>query len=224
MRHRKAGRKLGRSASHRKAMFRNMVTSLIEEGMIQTTTPRAKEVRRLIEKLVTSAKRNAPSVVAQGVSETERAVLTQKRVAAIRQAGKVVRNREALKILFSEYAERYQNRNGGYTRIMKMGRRLGDNADMALIELLPADYVDARVRKAQAAAQAPVEVKDEPVVEETVVEAEDAPVVEETAVEAEDAPVVEEAAVEAEDAPVVEEKAKGEAVEADVKPEEKVEE
>ncbi|MBU0552681.1 50S ribosomal protein L17 [Myxococcota bacterium] len=164
MRHRKAGRKLGRSASHRKAMFRNMVTSLIEEGMIQTTTPRAKEVRRFVEKLITSAKRNAPSLVDGAVSDAEREVLVQQRVAAIRQAGKFVRSRDALQILFSEYAERYKSRNGGYTRIVKVGRRLGDNADMALIELLPKDYVDARVRRAQSVEAAPA-VEAEPVVE-----------------------------------------------------------
>lgn len=135
MRHRKAGRKLGRSASHRDAMFRNMVTSLIEEERIQTTVAKAKELRRVAEKLITQAGRNAQSVVEAG-SEDDRERLTMARVAAVRQAGKVVRNRDALQKLFGDLAERFKDRPGGYTRIIRVGRRLGDNAEMAIIELL----------------------------------------------------------------------------------------
>ena len=125
MRHRKSGRKLGRNGSHRKAMFRNMVTSLIEAEQIETTVQKAKELRPIVEKLITSAKKNL-----------EGQVDPMDRVAAIRQAGKVVRGRDALQKLFSEIGERYQERNGGYTRIMRTRNRLGDNAEMAIIELI----------------------------------------------------------------------------------------
>jgi large subunit ribosomal protein L17 len=128
MRHRKSGRKLGRNSSHRKAMFRNMVTSLIQEEQIQTTVAKAKEVRPQIEKLITLAKKNLDGQVD-----------TADRVAAIRQAGKVVRGREALQKLFSEIGERFVGRPGGYTRIIRVGTRLGDNAEMAIIELLSED-------------------------------------------------------------------------------------
>lgn len=137
MRHRKAGRKLGRSSSHREAMFRNMVTSLLEEEKIQTTSAKAKELRRIAEKLITLGKRNAPSLVEKASSPEEKARLRARRVAAVRQAGKVLRNRDVLHKLFGDLAERYQERPGGYTRIMKMGRRLGDNAELSIIELMP---------------------------------------------------------------------------------------
>lgn len=137
MRHRKSGRKLGRNSSHRDAMFRNMATSLIEEEKIETTAAKAKELRRIVEKLITLGKNNAPSVVAGASSDDERAKRTAARVSAVRQAGKQVRNREALRKLFGDLAERYQERPGGYTRIIRTRRRLGDNAEMAIIELLP---------------------------------------------------------------------------------------
>lgn len=142
MRHRKSGRKLGRNASHRKAMFRNMVTSLIEVEMIETTDAKAKEVRRLVEKLITLGKRNAPSLVDSAGNDDERRARTAARVAAVRQAAKTVRNRDVLEKLFGELAERYQERPGGYTRIIKVGRRLGDGAEMSIIELIQ-DGVEA---------------------------------------------------------------------------------
>lgn len=136
MRHRKSGRKLGRNSSHRDAMFRNMVTSLIEEERIQTTVAKAKELRRVAEPLITMGKRNALSTIeAAGADEQEQ--LKMARVAAVRQAGKTVRNRDALQKLFGELAERFIDRPGGYTRIVRVGNRLGDNAEMAIIELLP---------------------------------------------------------------------------------------
>lgn len=137
MRHRKSGRKLGRNASHRDAMFRNMVTSLIEEERIQTTVAKAKELRRIAERLITLGRRNASSVVEAAGSDDDRQRLTMARVAAVRQAGKVVRNRDALQKLFGELAERYIDRPGGYTRIIRVGHRLGDNAELVIIELLP---------------------------------------------------------------------------------------
>lgn len=136
MRHRKSGRKLGRNASHRDAMFRNMVTSLFESEKIQTTDAKAKELRRVAERLITLGKRNAPSLV-EAAAETDRDRLTANRVAAVRQAARLVRSREVLQKLFSDLAERYQARPGGYTRMMRIGRRLGDGAEMVIIELMP---------------------------------------------------------------------------------------
>jgi large subunit ribosomal protein L17 len=128
MRHRKSGRKLGRNSSHRRAMFRNMATSLINEGKIQTTVAKAKELRPIIEKLITLAKNNIEGKVEPIV-----------RVNAIRQAGKFIRSREALHTLFSEIGERYVDRAGGYTRIIRVGHRLGDNAELAIIEFIADD-------------------------------------------------------------------------------------
>ena len=127
MRHRKSGRKLGRSAPHRRAMFRNMVTSMIHEEQIVTTIAKAKEVRPMIERLVTLAKNNIDGQVDP-----------MTRVAAIRQAGKFVRGREALYKLFNELGDRFDGRPGGYTRIIRKGTRLGDNAQMAIIQFV--DY------------------------------------------------------------------------------------
>ena len=201
MRHRKSGRKLGRNSTHRAAMFRNMATSLIEEERIQTTTAKAKELRGIVEKLITMGRNNALSIVDSASSDPERTQLSANRVAAVRQAGKYVRNRTALQKLFGEIAERFIDRPGGYTRVVKLGRRLGDNADMAIIELLPAGYekpakVKASAPAEAAAAAAPaeevVEAVEEAAVEEAPVEAaaEEAPA--ETA--ADEAEVAEEAA------------------------------
>lgn len=137
MRHRKSGRKLGRNQSHRDAMFRNMVTSLIQEEKIQTTSAKAKELRRVAEKLITLGKRNALSVVEAASDDELRQRRVAARVAAVRHAGKTVRNRPMLQKLFGELAERYIDRPGGYTRIMRLGRRAGDNAEMSIIELMP---------------------------------------------------------------------------------------
>ncbi|MCA9525882.1 MAG: 50S ribosomal protein L17 [Myxococcales bacterium] len=137
MRHRKSGRKLGRNQSHRDAMFRNMVTSLLSEEKIQTTTAKAKELRRVAERLITIGKRNASSVVEAASDDTERERRVAARVAGVRQAGKTVHDRVILQKLFGELAERYQDREGGYTRIMRLGNRLGDNAELAIIELMP---------------------------------------------------------------------------------------
>ena len=125
MRHRKSGRKLGRNSSHRKAMFRNMVTSLIEERQIETTVAKAKELRPIVEKLVTLAKNHQAGKVEDA-----------DRVAAIRQAGKYVRGRDALFTLFNELGGQFDDRAGGYTRIIRTRTRLGDNAEMAIIEFV----------------------------------------------------------------------------------------
>ena len=117
MRHRKSGRKLGRNSSHRKAMFANMVTSLFEHGRITTTDAKAKELRRVAARMITLGKKNT--------------------LHAKRLAGKTVRTRSILVKLFDEIAPAYSERQGGYTRIMKLGPRRGDNAPMSIIELMP---------------------------------------------------------------------------------------
>jgi large subunit ribosomal protein L17 len=116
MRHRKAGRKLNRNAPHRRAMFRNMTASLIEHELIKTTLPKAKELRRVAEPLITLAKEDS--------------------VSARRQAFNRLRDREAVGKLFSELGPRYRERPGGYLRILKCGFRPGDNAPMAYVELV----------------------------------------------------------------------------------------
>lgn len=116
MRHRSGLRKLNRTSSHRLAMFRNMSVSLITHEAIKTTLPKAKELRRVIEPLITLSKE--PS-------------LANKRLAFAR-----LRDRDAVQKLFNEIGPRYQERNGGYTRVLKMGFRQGDNAPMAFMELV----------------------------------------------------------------------------------------
>ncbi len=123
MRHGKAGRKLNRTASHRKAMFANMAASLIEHEQIVTTLPKAKELKPVVEKLVTLAKRGD---------------LASRRLAAAR-----LRNEEMAKKLFETIGPRYKERSGGYTRVLKAGFRYGDNAPMAVIELVDRD-IDAK--------------------------------------------------------------------------------
>jgi large subunit ribosomal protein L17 len=122
MRHQKSGRKLNRNSSHRKAMFSNMATSLFRHEIIRTTLPKAKELRRIAEPLITLAK-------IDGVH--------QRRLAFSR-----LRDKEAVGKLFTEIGPRYQERPGGYTRIMKCGFRAGDNAPMAYIELIDRPRAD----------------------------------------------------------------------------------
>lgn len=119
MRHRKSGRKLNRNSSHRKAMFKNMSISLVEHELIKTTLPKAKELRRVIEPLITLAKVDS---------------LANKRLAFSR-----LRSKDAVKKLFAELGPRYQTRPGGYLRIIKCGTRTGDKAPMAYVELVDRD-------------------------------------------------------------------------------------
>ncbi len=114
MRHLNAGKRLGRTTEHRQALLMNLVTALIQHERIRTTLPKAKEARRLAEKMITLAKR---------------AGLHQRRL-----AGRTIRDREALQKLFGTLGPRFEKRNGGYTRIVRLGHRLGDAADMALLE------------------------------------------------------------------------------------------
>lgn len=116
MRHRNGLRKLNRTSSHRLAMFRNMTNSLLQHEIIKTTLPKAKELRRVVEPVITLGKK--PS-------------LANKRLAFNR-----LRNRDMVLKVFSELGPRYQSRNGGYLRILKCGFRKGDNAPMAIVELL----------------------------------------------------------------------------------------
>lgn len=116
MRHRKSGRQLNRNSSHRKAMFRNMSVSLIEHEIINTTLPKAKELRRVVEPLITLSKNDTPA---------------KRRLAFDR-----LRDRQAVQKLFDEIGPQYADRPGGYTRILKNGFRPGDNAPMAVIELV----------------------------------------------------------------------------------------
>ena len=181
MRHRTAGRRLGRNSAHRKAMYRNMVTSLMVHGQIQTTEAKAKELRRIADKVITMGKRVPPSTM-EGLSGEALKAAQARRVHFIRRARRWVNNPEALERLFGEYAERYKLRPGGYTRIRKVGFRSGDQAPMALIELV-GDYdpSEAKVKapKQEAAPAAPE--ADEPAAEEAAAEA--APEAEEAAAE-----------------------------------------
>jgi len=121
MRHLKSGRKLNRTASHRKAMFTNMAMSIIEHERIQTTLPKAKEVRSVVERLITHAKK------ANGAESN---------LHAVRLIAKTVTDKDLIMKLVNDLAPQYKDRNGGYTRILKLGPRRGDNAEMAIIELV----------------------------------------------------------------------------------------
>ena len=116
MRHQQIGRSLSRTWSHRKAMFRNMVTSLLDIEQIVTTEAKAKELRRVAERMITLGKRGTPH--------------------ARRQALAFIRGHQVVEKLFDKLAVRYQNRPGGYTRIVKLGNRRGDNALVVMIELV----------------------------------------------------------------------------------------
>ncbi len=122
MRHQKSGRKLNRNSSHRKAMFRNMSNSLFKHEMIKTTLPKAKELRRVAEPLITLAKEDS--------------------VAHRRTAFDRLRDKESVGKLFNELGPRYKERPGGYLRILKCGHRAGDNATMAYVELVDRPRTD----------------------------------------------------------------------------------
>jgi large subunit ribosomal protein L17 len=123
MRHQKSGRKFNRTSSHREAMFRNMASSLVKHELIRTTLPKAKELRRVAEPLITLAKTDG--------------------VANRRLAFSRLRDKEAVGKLFVELGPRYKERPGGYLRILKCGFRDGDNAPMAYVELVGRPQVEA---------------------------------------------------------------------------------
>ncbi|MGO4436933.1 50S ribosomal protein L17 [Rhizobium sp. RAF56] len=134
MRHGKAGRKLNRTASHRKAMFANMAASLITHEQIVTTLPKAKEIRPIVEKLVTLGKRGDLHARRQAISQIRDVAVVSK--------------------LFDAIATRYATRNGGYLRIMKAGFRQGDNAAMAVVEFVERDtFAKGAADKARVAAE-----------------------------------------------------------------------
>jgi large subunit ribosomal protein L17 len=122
MRHQVKGRKLGRSPAHRKALFRNQLSSLVKEERIRTTLEKAKELRPLVEKAVTQGKRGT--------------------IHARRQVNRVISDRDLVKKLFDEIAPRYHERPGGYTRIIKLGPRKGDGAEMAYLEFVDRGETD----------------------------------------------------------------------------------
>jgi large subunit ribosomal protein L17 len=132
MRHRKASLKLNRTSSHRKAMFRNMVTSLFKHERIRTTDAKAKELRRWADNLITLAKRGD--------------------LHARRQALSIVREKDVVHKLFAEAAEKYGAASGGYTRIVKLGRRPGDAASISMIELISPEKVKKKKKKKKAKA------------------------------------------------------------------------
>ena len=123
MRHQKSGRKFSRTSSHREAMFKNMAASLFKHELIRTTLPKAKELRRVAEPLITLAKTDG---------------VANRRLAFAR-----LRDKQAVGKLFVELGPRYRERKGGYTRILKCGFRVGDNAPMAYVELVDRPRTDA---------------------------------------------------------------------------------
>ncbi len=129
MRHSHKGRKLGRTASHRAATLSSLASSLLQHKKIRTTVAKAKETRMFVEPLITRAK-NAHLLTGDEVS------VTSKRVHARREVARVIRDKDILKTLFTEIAPKVSGRPGGYTRVVKLGRRLGDSAEMALLELV----------------------------------------------------------------------------------------
>ena len=140
MRHRHGYRRLNRTASHRKAMFANMAVSLLNHEQIKTTLPKAKELRRIADKLITLGKKGT--------------------LHSRRQAASFLRDDVALVKLFSVLAERYQGRRGGYTRVLKAGFRHGDAAPMALIELVDRDP-DSKGAEDRARHEAEMDALDE---------------------------------------------------------------
>lgn len=131
MRHRNQGRKLSRNPSHRRALLRNLVTSLLEHGRLMTTLPKAKEIRPLAEKMITLGK--------------------QETLAARRQVHAYLLKDATAKKVFETIAPKFAGRKGGYSRIIRLGNRKGDGADIAIIELLGSDL---EARKAERAAKA----------------------------------------------------------------------
>ncbi len=146
MKHRIKQRKLNRTTSHRKAMLANMAASLVKHEQIVTTLPKAKELRPYVEKLITMGKQAAAD--------------PKKAVAKRRQAISIMRDKDQAKKIFDVLAERYADRPGGYTRIMKAGFRYGDSAPMAVIELIDRD-VEAKGKDS-----GPIQFIDEPVEEQ----------------------------------------------------------
>jgi large subunit ribosomal protein L17 len=153
MRHNKHHATLGVTREHRAAMLSNMAASLIEHGRIQTTLTKAKALRPFIEKVITKAKKAAAKTEAKDAIHLRRLALAD------------IRDEDAITLLFNEKHREFANRNGGYTRIYKLGARLGDASEMALIELVKADdagYKKSKGRKPAKPAKAAPAAKAEP--------------------------------------------------------------
>ena len=143
MRHHKSGRKLGRDASHRKALYANLTSALIEHGRIKTTVAKAKEVRPVAEQMITLGRRGGDH--------------------ARREALKFLRSQDVMHKLFSEVGPRFADRDGGYSRIVRIGPRLGDAAEMAYLELVdftPEAPAPRRRRRPEEAEQEPEPVEE----------------------------------------------------------------
>jgi len=134
MRHGNSGRRLGRTTSHREAMFRNLVTSFLNHEKITTTDAKAKEIRSVAEKMITLGKRGD--------------------LHALRQAASYIREKSVVTKLFTTIAPRYKDRPGGYTRIVKLGNRQGDAAPISIIELVEEEMTPKKARQKQAPAVA----------------------------------------------------------------------
>ena len=158
MRHLKSGRQLNRTSSHRKAMLNNLAISILDKERVQTTTPKAKEVRGVVERLITYGKNNT--------------------LHSIRTAAKTIKNKDILKKLFEDIGPSYKDREGGYTRVIKVGERKGDNAELSIIELVARDGDDKRVRAKASSKKKKSSVKKTPAKVEAKAETVEAPVVE----------------------------------------------
>ena len=139
MRHRVAGKKLGRKSAHRKMMFRNLVTSLLDKERIRTTLPRAKAARPIAERMITLGKKES--------------------LHARRQALAFVKDPGVVSKLFSTIAPRYAQRSGGYTRIIRLGFRDGDGAQLAILELIGSEFKPAKAEEGKAGKKAKKEEK-----------------------------------------------------------------
>lgn len=155
MRHLKTGRKLGRSSAHRKALFRNLVTALIMRERIRTTLAKAKEMRSKFEKTITLGKKGT--------------------LHARRLAARTVSQKDALQKLFGPLSERYADRKGGYTRIIKIGNRRGDDAPMAFIELVDREEKQAETQPVKAKEAKKADNAKKPAASEKKTEAKKAP-------------------------------------------------
>jgi large subunit ribosomal protein L17 len=146
MRHRVAYRKLGRVTEHRIAMLRNQAQALLRHEAIQTTVPRAKELRPFVERMITIAKRSltAPEGSTHGVT-------------ARRTVARDLADREVVQKLFDSIAPRFADRPGGYTRLLRFGHRRGDNAEVARVEILGSEWQPAKAGKGEKATEAPAE-------------------------------------------------------------------
>jgi large subunit ribosomal protein L17 len=149
MRHRKSGRQFGRNTSHRRAMFRALASNLVIHERIETTDAKAKELRRIVERMIGRAIRLGPIAYTGqdqlSVADRARRLAAQRHLArflrrfAVSQDGESVKQVDLLEKVFVDLAKRFQNRHGGYTRIVKIGPRVGDNAPMSIIEFVSAD-------------------------------------------------------------------------------------